>query len=735
MSRLPAPSLASGPRPSSLPRRAGLGAVLARAALLAAVAAVGPVAAEAAEAAVPRTLLPAFTARDIQAGCDRQLARARQLKAAIEAKTEPAGVLAEINELSRQTEDFFGPLELVANTFTSKATRDAADACLLRYTPFTTELYQSEAIYRRVRDLPATDDIDAAYRRDLLDAFDDNGVSLPPERRARASELQSRLSDLGQQFSKRLREDRTVVVMTPADMDGLPPAYLKARQRDAAGNYLLDLSYPQYRPFMELARREDARRRYWLAFQRKGGTDNLALLDQLVATRTELAALHGDPDYATWAMRRRMTGNPQTVFDFLGQVERAVTEGEKADVATLRDAKARELGKPPAEVRIERWDTAYYDTLVRKQRFDIDQDALRKHFPTEAAIAFALRINEQLYGLRFVERKVKAWHPDVRYFDVFDADADGKPGEFVAGVYLDLFPRKDKYAHAAAFSLRNASGLLGRRPLGALVTNFNRDGLDHDELETLLHEFGHVMHGALSRTRWLDQSGTAVKRDFVEAPSQMAEEWAWQRESLALFGQLCKTCPPLSDALIGKLQAARHFGAGLRYARQWLYASYDMRLYSGAPQDAEALWDRLEGATPLGHVPDTLFPAGFEHIASGGYAAGYYGYLWSQVLALDMASVFRGGHMLDPALGRRYRDEVLSQGGQRDPKAMVERFLGRPISNAAFMEELGVPAAPAVPGAEAAPTPSTAAATGDRPVHDAAPATAPERRAPAASRP
>jgi len=638
---------------------------------------------------VPRTLLPAYSAAGIESQCDPELAHARALKLALEAKPEPAGVLAELNELSRVTEDFFGPLDLVANTHPDKAVRDAADACTLKFAPFVSELYQSDAIYRRVRDLAPADAIDAAYRRDLLDNFEDNGVTLDPAKRDRVRELQRQISDLGQQFSKNLREDKTVLVMTPADVAGLPDNYLKAQQRDAAGNYLLDLSYPQYRPFMELGANEDARKRYFLAFQRRGGLPNIALLNQLVALRTELAALYGQPDFATFALRRRMTGNPKTVFDFLGEVRQAVTEGEQQDLAALRDFKARQLGQPAADTPLARWDSAYYDTLLRKQRFDIDQEALRNYFPTEAALAFALRVNETLYGIRFVERKVTAWHPDVRYFDVFDARADGKPGAFVAGVYLDLFPRKDKYGHAAAFPLRSASSLDGRRPLGALVTNFNRKGLNHDELETLLHEFGHVVHGALSGTRYIDQSGTSVKRDFVEAPSQMAEEWAWQPESLALFKTLCRACPQLSAAQIDKLQTARHFGAGLRYARQWLYASYDMNLYSGQPADAEALWDKLEAATPLGHVPDTWFPAGFDHIASGGYAAGYYGYLWSQVLALDMASRFRGGHMLDPALGRRYRDDVLSQGGQRDPKLMVESFLGRPISNQAFFEEVG----------------------------------------------
>jgi thimet oligopeptidase len=290
-------------------------------------------------------------------------------------------------------------------------------------------------------------------------------------------------------------------------------------------------------------------------------------------------------------------------------------------------------------------------------------------------------VAQKLYGVKFAERKVPVWSEDVRYFDVLDA----KSGRFVGGIYLDLYPREGKYAHVAAFPVRGVSLRAKRTPVSALVGNFDRRGLDHGELETMLHEFGHVLHGVLSRTDYNPQAGTSVKGDFVEAPSQMFEEWARREQSLALFKEVCPECPQLTADDIHRLDAARKFGQGILYSQQWLYAAYDMAL-SKEPQPALVAWKNLESATPLGSVDETMFPASFNHIASN-YAAGYYGYMWSQVLALDMLSQFKRD-MLDARVGARYRDTILSQGGQVEEMQMVRKFLGREPSSEAFFAEI-----------------------------------------------
>jgi len=432
---------------------------------------------------------------------------------------------------------------------------------------------------------------------------------------------------------------------------------------------------------MQNAKSEAARKRYYLAMWSRGGAKNLALLEEMFKRRQELAALHGLPTFAHYALRRRMAGTPEAVNTFLAEVKSAVTDLEKKDLEELRQAKAQTSGKARDDTRLERWDVAYYQEKVRRERYAIDQEKLRQYFPTAKAIDYTLLVSQRLYGVTFKEVKVPAWHPDVRYFDVLDAHT----GKFMSGFYLDLFPREGKYSHAAAFPIRGASRIAGRTPLAALVTNFNREGLNHDELETLMHEFGHVLHNVLSRTDYNQHAGSSVKIDFVEAPSQMFEEWARREQPLALFHEVCPECPQLTSDDIARLEGARRFGRGIFYARQWLQATFDMAL-STDPQPPLAVLKKLEEATPLGHVEGTMFPASFGHLASD-YAAGYYGYMWSEVIALDMLSAFQKD-MIDPKVGIRYRDTILAQGGQEEEIDLVRKFLGRNPSNEAFFAEI-----------------------------------------------
>jgi len=641
----------------------------------------------------PHPQIPSWDKTAIEAACDPAIDEFRRLQATMESKGGPAGILIEWNRLAIAMSDLDGPMSLIANVAVDKGTRDAADACELKLTPFTIALFQSEALYRRVRDLKPVDAIDRQYRQDLLDGFEDAGVNLSPDKRERVKAIQKEIADLGQQFEKNLRDDQTKVVVTPAEMAGLPDSYVQAQPKDADGNFLLTMANPVGIPFMQRATSADARKRYWLARQNYGGQPNIDLLNRAVALRLELAKLYGEPDYATFVVKRRMAGTPAAVYRFLDDVHRVTVPLEKAEIVELTQFKADELQQPVAQTRLERWDTAYYQEKLRKARYDVDQEALRKYFPTEAGIAYTLRIAETLYGIHFVPSNAPTWHPDVRVFDVVERDAAGKDGAFIGTVYLDLFPRDGKYNHAAAWPVRPVSTLAKqaaapgyRTPLSALVTNFDRVGLNQDELETMLHEFGHVMHGVLSRTRYADEAGTSVKRDFVEAPSQMFEEWARREDALKFFAEVCKDCPQLSHEQIERLQQAHRYGRGMRYARQWLYAAYDMSLTTPHPEEAMDAWRRIEGDTPLGTYPGTRFPASFGHLL-GGYAAGYYGYMWSEVLALDMLSGFHG-KLMNPVDGKRYRTDILSHGGEQPPEQLVEHFLGRAPNSEAFFSEI-----------------------------------------------
>ena len=628
-----------------------------------------------------RPLIPLFTVAEVPVKCDEGLAQARALIAEMEKKSDATTFFDEWNRLQIAIQDTSGPIGFLGNVHPDKALRDAAEACTQKYSRLGVELFQDEKLLARVSGAEASTPTQAKLKKDLVEAFEDSGVALPAEKRARAKDIFDRLTTLRQEFARNVRDGDIKVTFTPAEMQGLPESYLKAQKRDADGNYVLGVDYPAYFPFMSNAKDEAARKRYFIAFQSRGGERNLALLEEMYRLRKELAGLYGLPSFAAYGVRRKMAATPEAVNGFLEQVNKAVLQRERAELEELRAEKARLTKKPLDETRLHYWDVAYYQEGLRRLRFDIDQEALRKYFPARAAIDYTLLVAQTLYGVKFEEAKVPAWHPDVRYFDVRDA----KTGEFLSGFYLDLFPREGKFSHAAAWPVRGSSRAAGRTPISALVTNFNREGLNQAEMRTLLHEFGHVLHGVLSRTEYVSQAGTAVKRDFVEAPSQMFEAWARREEALALFRKVCGDCPQLTGDEIARLESARRFGQGYRYATQVSYARLDMAL-SADPRPPLEVWKSIESEKPLGHVDGTLFPASFDHLA-GGYAAGYYGYLWSEVIAFDLLTAFRD-HMLDPAVGARYRDAILSQGGQQEESAMVAGFLGRAPSSEAFFAEL-----------------------------------------------
>jgi len=654
--------------------------LLGCAAALFGAAALAPPAARAAD-----PLIPLWEAPAIERHCAGALDQARARVAALRrapAGADAASVYSAWDRLQIGLEDVRGPTELLANVSPDPATRSAADACQLKLTVFSTDLYQDAVLYRRISDTAPGDAIDRKLKKDITEAFEDTGVALPPARRARVKAILQRLEEIQQTFARNIRDNTTRVRFTPDEMKGLPAAYLARAKRDDKGDYLLGFEYPQYVPFMANAENEPARRRYYVAFMNRGTPQNLTLLAEAARLRHEMANLYGLPSYARFVTRRRMVGNPQTVLRFLAEVKGKVREVEAAEIAQLRELKAKRLGTPVKDTAFGRWDLSYYLEQMRKARYDVDQEALRAYFPTDAVIEWALGVASDLYGVRFERKTVPVWHPTVRYYRVLDA----RSGAFLGGIYLDLIPREGKYSHAAAFGVRSVSVLAHRTPISALVANLDPKGLDQRELETIMHEFGHVLHGVLSRTRYASEGGTNVELDFVEAPSQMFEEWARTREPLERIHRYCTGCPKVDDALVARLHAARAFGQGVFYSRQHLYASFDMALFGRRDLDPMQVWKEMEGETPLGYLPGTQFPGTFAHLVSG-YGAGYYGYMWSEVLALDMLSVF-GAHPMNAKAGRRFRARSLSQGGQAPAATLVRRFLGRKPSPKAFFEEI-----------------------------------------------
>ena len=402
------------------------------------------------------------------------------------------------------------------------------------------------------------------------------------------------------------------------------------------------------------------RERMWRAKTNEGGAPNLKLLAEIGQLRREYAALFGAASYADFTLRRRMAHSAREAQAFLDDVLKAVSAREATELGELRVAKARELGLPPDQVTLQRWDAAYYQERIRRERYAVDQEAFRAYFPPQASLAFVMRVIEKMMGVQYVRVDgLKLWHPDVQAYAVIDRAS----GQSIAALYVDPFAREGKYNHAAVWSFRNGSLRLKRAPQAALVVNVGRNGLTLDDLETLLHEFGHAVHNNLSATRHSSQAGTSVLRDFVEAPSQMLEQWVYDPQVLQVMREVCAACPPVPEALLAQAKAAKHYGKGIAYARQWLYAAFDLTMHGPDAPEPMALWARMEGASALGHVPGTMFPAGFAHVAAG-YGAGYYGYLWSEVLAADLRTAFVAD-LLDPQPSARATARRCSPMGRR----------------------------------------------------------------------
>jgi thimet oligopeptidase len=632
-------------------------------------------------------------AAQVDADCQRMLADLKlQREALAQMRSQPGReLLIAFDALARRAQATLGPMGLLSAVHPEKAVRDACDACDLAFQAFISEFNQDPRLFALLGQMQPQDEIDRGYRRDLVEAFEDAGVALAPAAQARVRELNTEITERSQEFERRVREDQTKVAFTAGELTGVPHALWHAAPRDAKGRYLLGVDEAIAIPVLQGAESAVARERMWRALYAIGGEANLQTLAQLATLRREYAKLFGFDSYADLVLRRRMVQREADVQAFLASVKDAVRARELADLAELRAAKARHLHTPLEATTLQRWDVAFYLERTRRARFKVEQEKFRAALPPDAALKFLFNLAHTLFGITFTPAVQTLWHPDVRAFELRDEAQQVLLGT----LYVDLFPRDGKVGSGAFVApIRDASTLVGQRPAAALVTNLDRKGLTLDDLsQTLLHEFGHALHALLSQTRYAGQGGTNVKLDFVEAPSQMLEDWVYEPRVMALYAQGCPRCKPVSPDLLARADRARHFGDGVAYARQHLYASYDLAVHGKADspaRDPMAIWVAMEGATPLGHVRGSRLPASFGHIASG-YAAGYYSYLWSLVLAADLRTAFAADR-LDAATGDRYRRTILENGGQVPPAELMQQFLGRPSDSRAFFKMLAPPA-------------------------------------------
>lgn len=529
----------------------------------------------------------------------------------------------------------------------------------------------------------------------LLRDFRRNGLALDDASLAKLVAIRSRLTSLSTEFSKNLNEDLSSIDLGQDELAGLPQDFVARLRKRDDGRFTVTTKYPDYTPFMENARSEPARKRLYLAFNTRQADRNVPILREAVKLRDDAAKLLGYAVHADYTTEDRMAHDAATVKAFLANVGTKLLPRRDADYARLTAIKRAESGD--ANAKLEPWDFLYLLNQWKKQDYALDGELIREYFPAEPVVQAMFGVYEQLFSLKIVPvENAKVWHASVKLYEIRDA-ASSEP---MAWFYADLNPRDGKYGHAAVAPLNVPRELDGKyaAPLSVLMANFTPPAngkpglLQHSEVTTLFHEFGHIVHNSLTRARYGSLSGFNVAGDFVEAPSQMLENWMFTAEVLdRVAGHWQDRSKKLSPDVIAKIKEARTFDAGYRYTRQVFLATYDQALHtSGSTVDPVEV-ERAQYAAIMGIMPpsEQRFCASFGHLM-GGYDAGYYGYLWSEVFAADMFTRFEAEGVLNGQLGRRYRETILAKGRTLDADALLTEFLGRKPSDAAFLKKLGI---------------------------------------------
>ncbi len=613
--------------------------------------------------------------------------------------TNTLGRLEDVGDVLEQAHGRYGFMSYVAE---DAAVREAADHLRETLEKYEIELGYREDLYGAVVDYATTADAAGLSGEDkrllewTLRDYRRDGFGLPVEQRERVKALKARLVELGLSFQRNIDTYEDGIWVRREQLAGLPDAYierLKTEEREGTTHYRVSLDYPELHPFLDNAESEELRRELLVKSFRKGGPDNIKLLEEAIAARDEAARLLGYDSWAAYILEVRMAKTPSAVRDFLTDLREKVAPKRQRDMDGLAEAKRNHRDDPDAQLNI--WDWRFYHNYLLKTRYAVNDFEVAKYFPIETVLDGLFNVMQTILGVRFEPiEPANAWHPDVKLFRVRDAS----DGAEIAFFFMDLFPRPNKYGHAAAFTLRGGRRLPDgayQEPVSAIVANFTRPSatqpslLRHTEVETLFHEFGHILHQTLTKALRLRFSGTRTERDFVEAPSQMLEHWVWRPEVLAGFSRHVDTGEPLPKDLLDSMIAAKNLDSGVFTVRQLYFAELDFAYHGGgARKDTTAIAAELHPITGFPVPPETYWQAGFGHLF--GYDAGYYGYKWSEVFADDMFTRFEAEGPMNPDLGLKYRSLVLERGGAVDGDVLVREFLGREPSNEAFLKNIGL---------------------------------------------
>lgn len=580
--------------------------------------------------------------------------------------------------------------------------KDAGLLCIQETNKTLLDIFSREDLYalvNKVKNSAANlDPVENELINHYLEEFQNNGMSLKENQRFAMRKLQQSLFELETEFEKNLSGSDVSLSFSEMQLIGVPENFLKSLERDQSNHYIVTLKYPHYSAVQEFVKDPFVRQEMYQAFNNRGGAKNSEIIKKSLIIRAKIASLLGFEYHAQKVLSQRMARSPEVVRGFLNELGGVVKKRNHSDLLKLLDEKRYDLNDQTIEV-LYPWDVAYYSRIIKVRDYHVDQEIIKQYFPLEYVLKGMFAIYEELFAIKFIaSTQTPVWHESVRFFDI----EDEKTGEKISGFFMDLFPRYGKYNHAAAFPLLSGfekdNGTYSK-PFSAIVANFSaptKSGLPsllkHDEVVTLFHEFGHIMHQTLTKVKFGSLSGTSVKKDFVEAPSQMLEHWVWELDVLRKISSHYKHNEPLPEETLRKMLDARYFNMGYRYARQLFFANIDMEYHSLKQEelhsaDTTSMYHNLfENMLGLPASRDTHPEAAFGHLM-GGYDAGYYGYLWSEVFAADMFSKFKEEGLFSKDLGNKYRACILEKGGSKRPDALIEEFLDRKSKQDAFLEK------------------------------------------------